>query len=115
VELESGNSEPTGSPNNSSLFVGTPVSPTEELEWTSTELRNSLRSIEWDLEDLDESISIVEKNPRKFKITSAELSARRSFISTTKEEVLVRRFDIFEPQNLPNSNSFPISKEQFVE
>ncbi|XP_064085870.1 syntaxin-6-like isoform X1 [Macrobrachium nipponense] len=69
---------------------GTPVVVTtsrEELEWTNTELRNALRSIEWDLEDLEETIGIVEKNPRKFKIDGNELAARRTFIEQTKEEV----------------------------
>lgn len=67
----------------------TPVVTTsrEELEWTNTELRNALRSIEWDLEDLEETIGIVEKNPRKFKIDGSELAARRTFIEQTKEEV----------------------------
>lgn len=32
----------------------------EEVDWTTNELRNSLRSIEWDLEDLDETISILQ-------------------------------------------------------
>lgn len=31
----------------------------EELEWTTTELRNALRSIEWDLEDLEDTIYIL--------------------------------------------------------
>ncbi|KAF2361181.1 Syntaxin 6 N-terminal [Trinorchestia longiramus] len=70
-----------------SLLVGTPVSPKEELDWTCTELRNSLRSIEWDLEDLEETIGIVEKNPKKFRIDSKELKSRRSFIAQTREEV----------------------------
>uniref|UniRef100_A0A1B0D9L8 Syntaxin 6/10/61 N-terminal domain-containing protein n=1 Tax=Phlebotomus papatasi TaxID=29031 RepID=A0A1B0D9L8_PHLPP len=30
-----------------------------EVEWTTTELRNSLRSIEWDLEDLEDTIDIL--------------------------------------------------------
>lgn len=34
-------------------------SATPELEWTTTELRNSLRSIEWDLEDLEDTINIL--------------------------------------------------------
>ena len=34
-------------------------STTEEVDWTTNELRNSLRSIEWDLEDLDETINIL--------------------------------------------------------
>lgn len=30
-----------------------------DTEWTTTELRNSLRSIEWDLEDLEDTINIL--------------------------------------------------------
>jgi hypothetical protein len=37
--------------------VHPPNSP--EVEWTSTELRNALRSIEWDLEDLEDTINIL--------------------------------------------------------
>lgn len=32
---------------------------TDEIEWTNTELKNSLRSIEWDLEDLEDTIDIL--------------------------------------------------------
>lgn len=32
-----------------------------ETEWTTNELRNSLRSIEWDLEDLEDTINILFK------------------------------------------------------
>ncbi|XP_019865381.2 syntaxin-6 [Aethina tumida] len=59
----------------------------DEIEWTNTELKNSLRSIEWDLEDLEDTIDIVEKNPSKFKIDNKELTIRKSFIDTTREEV----------------------------
>jgi syntaxin 6 len=31
----------------------------EEYDWTTNELRNSLRSIDWDLEDLEETINIL--------------------------------------------------------
>ncbi|XP_042273773.1 syntaxin-6 [Thunnus albacares] len=56
----------------------------EEMDWTTNELRNSLRSIEWDLEDLDETISIVESNPKKFNLDAAELSKRKAFIVSTR-------------------------------
>lgn len=59
----------------------------EEMDWTTNELRNSLRSIEWDLEDLDETISIVESNPKKFNLDAAELSKRKAFITNTRENV----------------------------
>lgn len=41
----------------------TPTIPSSpEAEWTSTELRNALRSIEWDLEDLEDTINILFNN-----------------------------------------------------
>ncbi|XP_067584922.1 syntaxin-6 isoform X1 [Pseudorca crassidens] len=59
----------------------------EEIDWTTNELRNNLRSIEWDLEDLDETISIVEANPRKFNLDATELSIRKAFITSTRQVV----------------------------
>lgn len=35
------------------------IATREEIDWTTNELRNNLRSIEWDLEDLDETINIL--------------------------------------------------------
>nr|AAI08777.1 MGC78971 protein [Xenopus laevis] len=61
------------------------ISTREELDWTTNELRNNLRSIEWDLEDLDETISIVESNPRKFSLDPAELRQRKAFINDTRQ------------------------------
>uniref|UniRef100_A0A3P8UK18 Syntaxin 6 n=1 Tax=Cynoglossus semilaevis TaxID=244447 RepID=A0A3P8UK18_CYNSE len=57
----------------------------EEMDWTTNELRNSLRSIEWDLEDLDET-----SNPRKFNLDAPELSKRKAFISKTRETLKVQ-------------------------
>ncbi|KAF5301705.1 hypothetical protein FQA39_LY10636 [Lamprigera yunnana] len=59
----------------------------DEVEWTNNELKNSLRSIEWDLEDLEDTIDIVEKNPSKFKIDNKELTSRKNFIDCTREDV----------------------------
>ena len=66
---------------------GVEIRSAEEQEWAATELRNSLRSIEWDLEDLDDTVQIVEKNPAKFRIDANDLAARKHFIAQTKEEV----------------------------
>lgn len=46
-----------------------------------------MRSIEWDLEDLEDTIAIVEKNPNRFRIDSKELQNRRQFIDCTRNEV----------------------------
>ncbi|XP_018406878.1 PREDICTED: syntaxin-6 isoform X2 [Cyphomyrmex costatus] len=75
---------PTGIPLSGSA---TAISRTDELDWTTTELRKALRSIEWDLDDLEDTICIVEKNPTKFKIDNKELTVQRSFIEQAREEV----------------------------
>ncbi|KAM9731317.1 syntaxin-10 isoform 2-T3 [Dama dama] len=59
----------------------------EELDWTTNELRNGLRSIEWDLEDLEETIGIVEANPGKFKLPAGDLQERKVFVQKMREAV----------------------------
>lgn len=105
---------------------GTIVTSKEQLDWTNTELRNALRSIEWDLEDLEETIGIVEKNPRKFKIDGGELAARRTFIEHTKEEVksMKERLNLTKkdrdvtarqiPEEVPVDDNSPLKMPQVV-
>ncbi|XP_062311715.1 syntaxin-10 [Osmerus eperlanus] len=68
------------------LQEGTQVSK-DELDWSTNELRNCLRAIDWDLEDLHETISIVESNPGKFKLGDNELQERRDFVERTRQAV----------------------------
>uniref|UniRef100_A0A8D0BAT3 Syntaxin 10 n=1 Tax=Salvator merianae TaxID=96440 RepID=A0A8D0BAT3_SALMN len=79
------------------LLQETHVVRKEEFDWTTNELRNSLRTIDWDLEDLEETICIVESNPRKFKIEPSEVAARRSFVTEMKESVKAMRDHINSP------------------
>ncbi|KAB5559138.1 hypothetical protein PHYPO_G00025520 [Pangasianodon hypophthalmus] len=58
----------------------------EEIDWTTNELRNSLRSIEWDLEDLDETINIL-SILLHFNLDSVELNKRKAFITSTRQTV----------------------------
>ncbi|XP_041368834.1 syntaxin-6-like [Gigantopelta aegis] len=76
----------------------------EELDWTTNELRNSLRSIEWDLEDLEETVSIVEKNPRKFKIDEMAVQERRGFIDRTKSKVREMKDQLSSPTSKPRES-----------
>ncbi|XP_029604985.1 syntaxin-10 isoform X1 [Salmo trutta] len=68
------------------LEEGTQVSK-DELDWSTNELRNCLRAIDWDLEDLSETISIVESNPGKFRLGENELQERRDFVERTRQAV----------------------------
>nr|XP_051695453.1 syntaxin-10 isoform X3 [Oryctolagus cuniculus] len=69
----------------------------EELDWTANELRNGLRSIEWDLEDLEETIGIVEANPGKFKLPAGDLQERKEFVERMREAVQEMKDHIVSP------------------
>jgi len=49
---------------------------TDEFEWTSSELLSGLRSIDWDLNDLQDTVSIVEGSRHKFQLDDSEVQAR---------------------------------------
>ncbi|XP_028407811.1 syntaxin-6-like [Dendronephthya gigantea] len=59
----------------------------EEYNLTTSELRNNIRSIEWDLEDLEETIQIVEGNQRKFNLGPEEIESRKNFVKQTKQNL----------------------------
>lgn len=86
----------------------------EEYDWTTNELRNRLRSIEWDLEDLEETIGIVEKNPQKFTIDINEICERRSFIDHTKATVKSIKDHLSRPRKNASSSSSSSKEENGV-
>ena len=66
----------------------------DECEWTSSELLSGLRSIEWDLQDLEDTVSIVESSPEKFQVGAEELRARKEFIDSTRQRINSMRDDL---------------------
>eukprot|EP01104_Vermistella_antarctica_P020130 TRINITY_DN83_c0_g1_i1.p1 TRINITY_DN83_c0_g1~~TRINITY_DN83_c0_g1_i1.p1 ORF type:complete len:255 (-),score=52.93 TRINITY_DN83_c0_g1_i1:107-871(-) len=60
---------------------------TDEFQWTTNELKSGLESIGWDVQELEETVSIVEKDPQRFNIDDAEIRSRKDFISATKGRV----------------------------
>ncbi|KAA0707595.1 Syntaxin-10 [Triplophysa tibetana] len=77
----------------------TPVSR-DELDWSTNELRNCLRAIDWDLEDLYETISIVEANPGKFRLGEHELQERKDFVEQTRKSVELMKDQLASPSAL---------------
>ncbi|CAM0138071.1 unnamed protein product [Umbelopsis sp. WA50703] len=59
----------------------------EELVWTADDLKAALEAISQDLDDLEESVSAVQANPEKFKVTNGEIQARNNFITRTRSAV----------------------------
>ncbi|KAL6050245.1 Syntaxin-6 [Balamuthia mandrillaris] len=59
----------------------------EEFKFTGTELKTVIRSIEWDLQDLEETIRIVQNNRAKFQIEEAEVATRQAFVQEVKNTI----------------------------
>lgn len=51
------------------------------------EIRTNMKSINWDLQDLKETIKIASKNPNRFNLTQSELESRNQFVEQATEFV----------------------------
>jgi len=69
------------------LLNNTNTATNEEFKWTTNELKTGLRSIDWDVTDLEETVGIVESNKSRFPIDETELNVRKQFIQTTKQKI----------------------------
>jgi len=69
------------------LLTTTNTAENEEYSWTLNELKEQLQNIGADLNDLDETIRIVEGNTQRYKLDDEELQIRKSFIDSTKKRV----------------------------
>jgi len=58
----------------------------DEFKWVSNELRTGLRGIESDLGDLEETISVVERDKNRFRIDDYEINNRKSSLLPQKKE-----------------------------
>jgi len=60
----------------------------EELVWARNELKATLAALEADLEDLEESVKIVETTgPRMFGLEESEVASRRRYVSHVRNEI----------------------------
>ena len=75
----------------------------EQLKWTTDEIKSSIKTIDWDIQDLEETIKIVESNPQKFKLDMAEVQRRKQFIQDSKSRIQVRRISMICKDYLNNS------------
>jgi len=68
-----------------------------ECDQVRDQLKVSLRNIDLDLEDLEQTISVVEQNPRRFQISDVEIRERRQFVEKTKSTVKEIRDHMSQP------------------
>ncbi|KAN0131598.1 t-SNARE [Lactarius tabidus] len=67
----------------------------EELEWARSELKATLSALDADLEDLEESVRMVETTgARMFGLDDAEVIQRRRYVSHVRTEIEKMRADV---------------------
>ncbi|KAG8883388.1 hypothetical protein FRB99_004575, partial [Tulasnella sp. 403] len=75
----------------------------EELRWAGSELKATLAALDADLEDLEESVRIVEETgARMFNIDDTELAQRRKYVNFVRTEIEKMRKDISSPKHAPS-------------
>ncbi|KAG1745252.1 snare protein TLG1/Syntaxin [Suillus lakei] len=79
----------------------------EELVLARNELKTTLAALDTDLEDLEESVKMVEDTgPRYFGLDDAEVSERRKYVGRIRREIEGMRADV-EGRNLPPGGKSP--------
>ncbi|KAF9225935.1 hypothetical protein BS17DRAFT_572032 [Gyrodon lividus] len=67
----------------------------EELLWARNELKATLAALEADLEDLEESVKVVESTgPRLFNLDDTEVTERRKYVGRVRREVESMRSEV---------------------
>ncbi|KAG2067848.1 hypothetical protein BDR04DRAFT_830796 [Suillus decipiens] len=85
----------------------------EELVLARNELKATLAALYTDLEDLEESVKMVEDTgPRYFGLDDAEVSERRKYVGRVRREIESMRADV-EGRNLPSGgkSSIPLQSQ----
>ncbi|KAG1776332.1 t-SNARE [Suillus placidus] len=84
----------------------------EELVLAQNELKATLAALFTDLEDLEESVKMVEDTgPRYFGLDDAEVSERRKYVGHVRREIEGMRADV-EGRNLPSGGKSPFTPLQ---
>eukprot|EP00043_Microstomoeca_roanoka_P028212 m.17257 g.17257 ORF g.17257 m.17257 type:complete len:249 (-) comp8247_c0_seq1:163-909(-) len=59
----------------------------DEFTHTTEQLKTNLKSIQWDIDDLAETVQIAESEPHKFHLNAAEIANRKAFIERAKKQL----------------------------
>ncbi|KAI8842530.1 syntaxin 6, N-terminal-domain-containing protein [Chytridium lagenaria] len=75
---------PTGWGSDSNLIT----SDSEDTKWLTDELEETIISLEEDLQDLSETIRVVESNRFQIRLDAKEIAARKTFVATARRKPL---------------------------
>ena len=56
----------------------------DELRLAQSELLSQLKTLNWDLDDISDSIAMVERNRAKYKLSDTDLAQRKAFVGESR-------------------------------
>ena len=59
----------------------------EEFEWATNQLKSMIDDVRDDLDELEESVEVVEKNPSQFFFSQEEVGKRKAFVQGTQRKM----------------------------
>jgi len=80
------------------LLENSNTSTNDDFKWVSNELKTGVRGIEADLTDLEETISVAEKDKIRFRIDDVEITNRRAFVSSSKKRLQAIKDEMNSPK-----------------
>ena len=87
----------------------------EEYEWRTSELLSCLRSIEWDLQDLEDAVSIIEGNRQKFsELDDDSVATRRALIDSVRRKIDHVRESVQEAASVEGGHSASAKKSSAI-
>jgi len=70
----------------------------EDFTSTAATITQRIKDVEWDLQDLGETVVVVEKNRARFRIDDAELASRKLFLQKTRETLQRIQHELVSPE-----------------
>jgi len=80
----------------------------EELNYAKSELKATLSALEADLEDLEDSVRVVEEaGPQRFGLENAELQSRRRYVQQVRRQLEGMRNEVAPSSETSSSSKYP--------
>ncbi|KAJ3255620.1 Syntaxin-10 [Boothiomyces macroporosus] len=101
------------------LFQQRNSTPEKDQKRFNNDIRDRLQNINADLDELDDTIKIVQGNPSRFKLDRREIDERKQFVSNSRRTVEELKSRLVEKQSQPQaekkSRAGMIENEQMMQ
>ena len=78
-------------------LLSTNTADNEEFQWSTSQINEKLGAVQLDVQDLEDTVAIVEQHPTKFSLAPNELAERKRFIVSVRQRMQEITADMTSP------------------